>query len=738
VRALIAGLLLAPAAAVAQQPQTARVTVRVESEALPLVRAQVTVGSRAAITNAAGVAPMDLPMGEHLVRVRHIGFRPDSLRITVTPGRDTTISFTLEPAAEELEQMFVTSTRGVKRLEDEPTRIEVLGGDDVAEKTEMRPQDLKGFLTEMAGVRMQTTSAATGAAGVRLQGLRPRYSLILADGLPLYGNGGIGLDLLQMPPADLRQIEVVKGPASALYGPSALAGTINLVSKRPGDESDLLVHGTSEGGANAFGWISKKTSDRFGYTGVVGAHTQAARDGDSDGWSELPRVRRVELRPRFFFDTPAGGSALLTVGGTFEYGVGGFNTGRPAPDGSAYVETAGTRRGDAGLTASRVLGAAGVIQFRGSVNASNVDRTFGTDSETVDRRTGFAELSYSLTKASHEILVGGAVEADAASATGVIGTISASRLSAFDYTFTTPAVFAQDAWKVSDELSLTASARVDAHSAFGTWLSPRLSALITPIEDWSLRLSATRGFYAPTPFVEEMDPIGVRRIAGFNCGALTPTFCPSAEHADYGSADLHGTVGPLELNATLFGSRIPHPVVTQALGDGRYQLVNAAHRATSRGVELFGVYDLEPLFITALYSFTDAREPLDPNVTVEAAAPYAPRHTGGVDITWEDAERGTWIALESFFTSRQRLVDDPYLPASEPYTLTGILVSQRVGRFKLFANVENFMNVRQTSEAPLVLPSRAADGRWTVAPWGPLEGRIFSVGLRISSGAETH
>jgi iron complex outermembrane receptor protein len=125
-------------------------------------------------------------------------------------------------------------------------------------------------------------------------------------------------------------------------------------------------------------------------------------------------------------------------------------------------------------------------------------------------------------------------------------------------------------------------------------------------------------------------------------------------------------------------------------------------------------------------------------VTVEAAAPYAPRHTGGVDITWEDAERGTWIALESFFSSRQRLVDDPYLPASEPYTLTGILVSQRVGRFKLFANVENFMNVRQTSEAPLVLPSRAADGRWTVAPWGPLEGRIFSVGLRISSGAETH
>lgn len=75
-RAIIAGLLLAPAVGVAQQAQTARVTVRVEADGLPLVRAQVTVGSRSAITNAAGVAPMELPLGEQLVRVRHIGFRP--------------------------------------------------------------------------------------------------------------------------------------------------------------------------------------------------------------------------------------------------------------------------------------------------------------------------------------------------------------------------------------------------------------------------------------------------------------------------------------------------------------------------------------------------------------------------------------------------------------------------------------------------------------------------------------
>jgi outer membrane receptor for ferrienterochelin and colicins len=727
-RAFAAALLAMPLALGAQSA-TARLTVRVESDATPLMRAQVIAGAQSALTNATGVARLTLAPGEYLVRVRLIGFKPDSARVLVPSGRDTSLSFSLAPAAEELEQMFVTSTRGTKRLEDEPTRVEVLGGDDVAEKTEMRPQDLKGFLTEMAGVRMQQTSAATGAAGVRLQGLRPRYSLLLADGLPLYGSGGTGLDLLQLPPADLKQIEVIKGPASALYGASALAGTINLISKRPADESDFLLQGTSELGANSFGWLSKKVNDRFGYTAVVGAHTQDARDSDGDGWVEMPKVKRFEARPRFFFDSPSGGSALLTVGGTFENREGGF-AGGVAPDGSSYVESADTRRGDVGLTASRVVGASGVVQLRASGNLSNVHRGFGADTETVKRGTGFGELSYSLTHAAHEFLIGGAFDLDKADISG--GGPTSPVFSDPSYTFTTPALFVQDAWKLNDRVSLTGSARIDAHSDYGTQLSPRLSALVTPIEDWSLRLSLTRGFYAPTPFIEEADPVGVHRVTAFTRCSTAATNCVAPEHANYGSADLHGTVGPVELNATIFGSIIDHPVLAVAPGNGSINLVNAVHRASSRGLELFGVYDFEPLFITALYSFTDAREPFDATSTIEAAAPYAPHHAGGVDITWEAAETGTWIALESFFTSQQRVVDDPGIAVGQRYVTTGLLASQRVGRFKLFANIENLTNVRQTHWAPVVLPSRTATGSWTVTPWAPLEGRVFSAGVRVS------
>ena len=89
------------------------------------------------------------------------------------------------------------------------------------------------LVNETTGLRVQTTAPSLGAANVRIRGLRGRYSQLLADGLPLYGAQGDSLSLLQVPPLDLGQVEIIKGVASALYGASALGGVVNLVSRRP-------------------------------------------------------------------------------------------------------------------------------------------------------------------------------------------------------------------------------------------------------------------------------------------------------------------------------------------------------------------------------------------------------------------------------------------------------------------------------------------------------------------------
>ena len=94
------------------------------------------------------------------------------------------------------------------------------------------------ILNESTGIQTQQTSATSYNAGIRIQGLEGRYTQLLRDGYPLYSGFAGGLSLLQIAPLDLKQVEVIKGAASTLYGGGAIAGIINLVSKTPGNEPE--------------------------------------------------------------------------------------------------------------------------------------------------------------------------------------------------------------------------------------------------------------------------------------------------------------------------------------------------------------------------------------------------------------------------------------------------------------------------------------------------------------------
>src|SRR5205085_9422916 len=123
----------------------------------------------------------------------------------------------------------------------------------IEEKMMMTPGDITMMLNEMGGLRVQTTSPGLGAASVRIQGMKGRYTRFLSDGLPLFGQQGGGLGLLQIPPMDLGQVEVIKGAASALYGAGAMGGVVNLISRRPQSEPiyDFLVNRSTLGATDA-------------------------------------------------------------------------------------------------------------------------------------------------------------------------------------------------------------------------------------------------------------------------------------------------------------------------------------------------------------------------------------------------------------------------------------------------------------------------------------------------------
>src|SRR5262245_51850745 len=144
-------------------------------------------------------------------------------------------------------EVAVRAPRTGGRLEDRPLRVEVLEREEIEEKMLMTPGDIVMMLNEMGGMRVQTTSPSIGAASVRVQGMRGRYTRFLSDGLPLFGADVGGLGLLQIPPSDLGQVEVIKGVASALYGAGALGGVVDLISRRPAADPvrEALVNRTS-------------------------------------------------------------------------------------------------------------------------------------------------------------------------------------------------------------------------------------------------------------------------------------------------------------------------------------------------------------------------------------------------------------------------------------------------------------------------------------------------------------
>jgi iron complex outermembrane receptor protein len=113
-----------------------------------------------------------------------------------------------------------------------------------------------------------------------------------------------------------------------------------------------------------------------------------------------------------------------------------------------------------------------------------------------------------------------------------------------------------------------------------------------------------------------------------------------------------------------------------------------------------------------------------------ADIPLTPRHSAGLVAMWESEARGR-IGFEAYFTGQQRLEDNPYRSVSTGYVLFGGLIERRFGRVRLFINAENLGGVRQTRWDPLVRPSQAVDGRWTVDAWAPLDGRVINGGIRL-------
>ena len=618
--------------------------------------------------------------------------------------------------AHEIEEVVVQATRSRRRVQDEAIRVEVLNREEIEEKLLMRPGNISMMLAETGGLRVQVTSPSLGSANIRVQGMRGRYTQLLADGLPLYGGQASSLGLLQIPPSDLGQVEVIKGAASALYGGQALGGVINLVSRRPGDEAEgeMILNATTRDGQDLSAYGSGRLGAGWSGSLLANLNRQSTQDLDDDGWIDMPAYDRGSIRPRLFWNGTDGSSAFLTFGAMSEDRRGGTLSGRVAPDGAPFPQDQDTRRLDSGLVFELPMGENGFAQLRASGVRQDHDHVFGELLEKDRHETLLAEASISTVALGASWVGGVAFQVDE---------YASEPFPDFNYGYEAPAVFAQVERSFVPNLTVAGSARWDSHSEYGDLFSPRLSVLYQP-GDWSIRASWGQGFYAPTPFIEETEATGLSR--------LEPLSDLREETAQTVSLDFSYAAGALEAGLTLFGSDIDDAVRLETVAADRVRLVNADGATRTRGVELLMRWREAPFSVTGSYLFIDGSEP-DETGAGRREVPLTPRHSAGVVAVWEEHDCGR-VGLEVYYTGEQPLEDNPFRREGQSYFEIGLLGEIALGRYRLFLNLENLLDVRQTREDPLVRPERAPDGSWTVDAWAPLEGFVANAGVRVRFG----
>lgn len=693
-------------------------TVRVRNGSAPVRAAVVSAGGLAAQTDVRGECQLALPVGEQELTVKRAGFEPATLRVTVRAGQETVAVVQLPEQTLEEHVTVVSATRSRTLVEDQAIRVEALPQEEIEENSTVAPGNITTLLEEIGGLRVQAVSPALGGANFRLQGLGGRYTQILIDELPLYGEVPDAFNLLQIPPLDLGQVEVIKGAASALYGGTALGGIVNLVSRRPEGElePEVLLNQTVHGGTDASGFLPGRLSSRWGYTLLGAADWQRERDLDHDGWADLAGYRRRVVRPRLFWADGHGDSLLFTIGGTSEERKGGTVGDSVTPEGAAFTESLATRHLDGGIVGRFLVHGDRLISLHASFGSAWHDHRFAEDRERDVRSSGSSEVSLSGSNRGHTWVLGAAV---------LYRHYRVTEIGGFESTSTAPGLFVQDEYSLSEHFAVSASARADFDSVYGAFLNPRLSVLVRPGQGFHLRFSAGTGSSVPTPFLDETEAVGFSRVL--------PPRDLEAERAESASVDAGFTRGHFELGDTLFVSRVAHALLLRPVTGEleRFEIANAPTPTDSYGSQFFTRYVNGSLHIILAHTYLHSTE-ADPEAAGRRETPLTPRHAGELAVLWESEKRGR-LGLEISYTGRQSLEHDPYRSESVAFFDINVLGEVRLeGETGIFVNLTNLAGVRQTRYDPLLLPARAPDGRFTTDLWAPLEGRSVNAGVRMA------
>jgi iron complex outermembrane receptor protein/outer membrane receptor for ferrienterochelin and colicins len=653
------------------------------------------------------------------IRFSYTGLAGKDTSVQLPLKGDVWITVALHNQTHQLaDVVVVAASKTNSRIEDLPTRVEVIGSEEIEEETQINPGNLLGLLGDVAGIQVQQTNAATGNADLRIQGLPGRYTQILRDGMPLFAGYSGSFGLLQIPPLDLKQVELIKGASSTLYGGGAIAGMMNLVSKTPKrnqPENSLIVNRTSllENNLNVF---SAARNNSLGYTLFAGGNLQQAVDVYNNGFSTVPNVKSIFVHPRLFIYNNPNSSLILGYTLNAEDRKGGdmqVLKGTTNNQHQFFIQNKSWRNTFDADWENRLPNGAH-LSLKATTSLYN--RTVLTDlfGMQATQNLWYSELAYSKKTNKHNWIAGINFNGDAFMKHQPDSTLLTNESG---YTI---GAYVQDDWKITPALTAEAGLRVDHHSVYGNFILPRISFMYRFNQNLTVRLGGGMGYKTPSLFSGDVDERFYRYIAGFKTNTI-------AEKSSGANIDLNykwrGDEWQFTVNQSFFYTAITHPLLLDSITNPyNMHWYNAAQNLTTAGFETYLQAREDETELYLGYVYTHTQRNYDPQ------APHFPliaQHKIAGLASFEIADQFR-IGLELSYTGKQYLEDGS---STRDYVLSAAMLNYQFKKISVVLNCENIFNFKQGNYGQLVYPPYNNPVYSDI--WGPLEGRVLNLSVQI-------
>jgi outer membrane receptor for ferrienterochelin and colicins len=703
-------------------------------EILPGANVLIQQTSVGGSTDKSGVTELrDLATGTVDLKISFIGYR-DTLVAVSVPAPGNEISVALTPMEEELEAIIVSSTRTNSRIEDLPLKVEVLGLEEMDEESALVPGNVASILGDLAVITIQRTNPLNGNDAIRMQGLDPQYTLIARDGLPLYGGFSGSLGVLSIPPLDLKQVEIIKGSVSTLYGGGAIAGMINIISREPSakPQRTLLFNASTLKERNLNTFFSGKISEKTGYTLFAGANVKSAVDVNKDGFSEVPEHQDYIVHPRLFFQLSDKTKLNIGLTSTVDNRRTGDMTAvrNEATTQHPYLRTEKTLRNVLDAQYNHSWTDQHVFSFKTAVSTYN--RTLAVPVRFVPKfqfkgvqYSSYSEASDRSQHGKHTLVLGANLITES------VRKAASDSVAFANYDYITVGLFAQDDWQVTEKFTIEAGLRLDHHNINGYFPLPRIALFYKASEKFSVRLASGAGYKAPN-VLSMVDP----NPTLVNNGADV-----KAEHSIGVNADINYTAiwfDELEvsLNQAFYYASIDNPLrVITDTARRRSFMENQPYIAKTLGTDTYVQMTYKAWELYLGYNHTEAVQsyfslnnpmPFNPKDKFSTTLAYA------VEGKWRAGIEGSYIANQYAYNSLYYYDSKAIYPSRRVpnFWFWAAMVERKLSFGSIILNVENLFDARQAKfenlfDGPVTSP--------TFRPiWGPLDGRVFNLSLKVN------